>query len=52
MNINFQKGQKVLTPDGEGLIEEIIGDNVRVKLNSGEIKSYSPDQLEDNADQG
>jgi hypothetical protein len=52
MNTNFQKGQKVLTPDGQGLIEEIIGEKITVKLNSGELRTYTADQLEDDSDQG
>lgn len=52
MKTAFKKGQKVLTPDGEGLIEEIVGDDIRVRLNSGASKSFTADQLEDNSDQG
>lgn len=52
MNTNFQKGQKVLTPDGLGLIEEIIGDKITVKLNAGELTTYSADEIEDDSDQG
>ena len=52
MNSAFQKGQKVVTPDGEGLVEEILDDQVTVKLNSGEIRTFSSDQLEDDSDQG
>ena len=52
MNTEFQKGQKVQTPDGEGLIEEIVGEEIKVKLNSGGIKSYTSGQLEDDSDQG
>ncbi|GAA4099218.1 hypothetical protein [Mucilaginibacter panaciglaebae] len=52
MNTNFQKGQKVLTPDGEGLIEDIIGDKIMVKLNSGQLTTYLSDQIEDDSDQG
>lgn len=52
MNSGFQKGQKVLTPDGEGLIEDIIGEKVIIKLDSGEIKTYLIDQIEDDSDQG
>jgi hypothetical protein len=52
MNTAFQKGQKVLTPEGEGLIEEIRGEEILVKLNTGNVKSFTTDQLEDNSDQG
>jgi len=52
MNTNFQKGQKVLTPDGQGLIEEIIGEKITVKLDSGELTTYPADKIEDDSDQG
>lgn len=52
MRTAFQKGQKVLTPEGEGVVEEIIGDEVKVKLSSGGVKIFSPDQLVDDSDQG
>ncbi len=52
MKTAFQKGQKVITPDGEGLIEEIIGEEIKVKLNSGSVRSYNSGQLEDDSDQG
>jgi len=52
MNSAFQKGQKVLTPEGEGLIEEIIGEEIIVRLNSGGVKTFNAAQLEDDADQG
>lgn len=52
MNIEFQKGQKVLTPEGEGLIEDLIGEDIVVKLNSGDVKSFHEEQVEDNSDQG
>jgi len=32
METNLQVGQKVLTPDGGGLIEQINGEAVTVKL--------------------
>jgi hypothetical protein len=52
MNANFQEGQKVLAPDGGGLIEEIIGEKITVKLNSGELTTYPADKIEDDSDQG
>lgn len=52
MQTAFQKGQKVISPDGEGLIEEISGDEIIVRLQSGEIKTYAADDLEDDADPG
>ena len=52
MGTNLQTGQKVLTPDGTGLIEQINGEQVTVKLNEGESKVYHSDQLEDDAAAG
>lgn len=52
MNAVFQKSQKVITPDGSGLVEEIIGEEITVKLDTGETRVYTVDQLEDDADQG
>lgn len=52
MTTAYQKGQKVLTPDGEGIIEEIQGDTIVVKLNNSELKTYHPDQLSDDSDAG
>lgn len=52
MNVIFQKYQKVITPNGEGTIEDILGEQVKVKLKSGEVKTYKADELEDDADQG
>jgi len=52
MGTNLQPGQKVLTPDGNRLIERINGEQVTVKLNEGELKVYHPNQLEDDAAAG
>jgi hypothetical protein len=52
MTTTFQKGQKVITPDGEGIIEEIQNDAIIVKFANGELKTYSPDQLSDDSDAG
>lgn len=52
MQTAFQKGQKVLTPEGEGLIEEVNGDDIQVKLDSGNIKTFTSAELEDDSDQG
>jgi hypothetical protein len=52
MNVAFQKSQKVITPDGGGLIEDIIGEDIIVKLDAGGTKTYTADELEDDADQG
>lgn len=52
MTTTFQKGQKVATPDGAGVIEEIQGDEIIVKLNSNELKTYHASQLSDDSDAG
>lgn len=52
MTTVFQKGQKVITPDGGGLIEEIQANAIIVKLDNGELKTYRPDQLSDDSDAG
>lgn len=52
MRSNFQKGQQVLTPDGLGMVEEIIGEEITVKLETGEKKAFSDEQLEDKSDAG
>jgi preprotein translocase subunit YajC len=52
MNTNLQKGQKVLTPDGGGLVESILEQEITVKLDSGELRKYNDDELEDDSDQG
>lgn len=53
MNTNLQVGQKVLTPDGEGTIEQINGEMVTVKLDNGQkVKVYYANQVEDNSNAG
>ena len=53
MNTNIQVGQKVLTPDGEGTVEQINGEMVTVKLDNGQkIKVYYANQVEDNSNAG
>jgi len=52
MRTTLQKSQQVLTPEGEGRIIEIIGENITVKLNSGEEKTFREDELLDDSDAG
>jgi hypothetical protein len=52
MTTVFEKGQKVLTPDGGGIIEDIQGDAIIVKLDNGQLKTYGLDQLSDDSDAG
>lgn len=49
MNTALQKGQKVISPDGTGLIEEINGEEIRLKLENGDVKTYSSSELEDDS---
>jgi len=48
----FLKGQRVISPDGEGEVTDAIGDNITVKLDNGEIATYPSDELEDNSSAG
>jgi preprotein translocase subunit YajC len=52
MNSNLKKGQKVITPDGEGIVEEVIAEKITVKLSNGQLKTYNSDQLDDDSDAG
>jgi hypothetical protein len=48
----LQESQRVSTPDGKGLIEEIIGKKIVVKLDSGETKTYQEDEITDDSSAG
>ncbi len=48
----FVPGQRVITPDGEGEIIHVLGNEIKIKLNSGTIKSYSGDKLSDDSSAG
>jgi len=52
MSTYLQKGQKVVTPDGPGLVEEVYGEKVAVKLENGELKEYSEKDIMDDSDAG
>ena len=41
-----------MTPEGEGEVLENHGTQIDVKLDSGEEKTYTLDQLEDDSDAG
>lgn len=44
------KGRRVTTPNGGGEVLETIGDDVTVKLDNGEVKTYpSEDVLDESA---
>jgi hypothetical protein len=48
----FLKGQRVITPDGEGEVVDAIGDNIEVKLDNGETQTFPSGELTDNNDAG
>ncbi len=48
----FVKGQRVIPPKGEGEVIDALGDKIVVKLDSGEVQSFSSDELQDNSDAG
>ena len=48
----FLKGQRVITPEGEGEVEDAIGDKIIVKLDSGHTQTFASDELEDNNSAG
>lgn len=47
-----RKGQRVNTPDGKGEILEVVGNDVTVKLDSGEEKTYPDTEIADDSDAG
>ncbi|NOT77308.1 MAG: hypothetical protein HOP08_20490 [Cyclobacteriaceae bacterium] len=50
--IKFEIGQKVLTPEGEGIIISIKGNKFKVKLTSGMEGLFSEDKIADDSDAG
>ncbi|RFZ94820.1 hypothetical protein D0C36_04605 [Mucilaginibacter conchicola] len=44
-----RKGQRVSTPDGKGEVLETVGDEVNVKLDSGETKTFPDDDVADDS---
>ena len=48
----YVKGQKVLTPSGEGFVEKIEGNQITVKLQTGESQTFADSDLEDDSDAG
>jgi len=49
---NFENGRKVTTPSGPGVVSEVKGGKVVVKLGSGETKFFTFDQVADDSDAG
>jgi hypothetical protein len=48
----FLKGQRVITPDGEGEVVDAIGDHIEVKLDLGETRTFPSGELTDDNDAG
>ena len=48
----FLKGQRVITPDGEGEVVDAIGNNIEVKLDKGETRIFPSGELQDNNSAG
>jgi hypothetical protein len=48
----FLKGQRVITPEGEGEVVDAIGDKIVVKLDKGQTQTFPSDDLEDNNSAG
>jgi len=52
IKIIFEKRQRVISPDGEGEVLELSGNTVKVRLNTGEIRTYNVEHFSDDADAG
>ena len=48
----FLKGQRVISPEGEGEVIDAIGDKIVVKLDKGGTQTFRSDELTDNNDAG
>jgi hypothetical protein len=48
----FLKGQRVITPEGEGEVVDAIGDKIVVKLDKGTTETFPSGDLEDNNSAG
>lgn len=48
----FLKGQRVITPAGDGEVVDATGDQIDVKLDSGETQSFPSGNLQDNNSAG
>jgi hypothetical protein len=46
------KGHRVKTPEGDGEVLDTIGEKTEVKLDSGEIKTFSSDDVTDDSSAG
>ncbi|PAW92394.1 hypothetical protein CKK33_02340 [Mucilaginibacter sp. MD40] len=48
----YVKGQRVTTPEGEGDVLEVIGDEIKVKLSSGDVRTFAEADLHDDSAAG
>ena len=48
----LELGQKVTTPDGEGVVIAAGNNYTLIRLQTGEIKSYEKSDVSDNSDAG
>jgi hypothetical protein len=48
----FLKGQRVISPEGEGEVIDAVGDHIVVKLDNGETQTFASDQLTDDSNAG
>jgi hypothetical protein len=46
------KGRRVITPEGDGEVLDTIGDEIEVKLDSGEVKTFGSDDVTDDSSAG
>jgi hypothetical protein len=51
-NAAFPKGQRVTSPDGAGDVIEVIGEKIVIKLENGETRTYSVDDVVDDSSAG
>lgn len=54
-NGTFESGERVITKDGEGVVYKSQAqkeDQIEVKLNTGEIKTYAAQDVSDDSDAG
>jgi hypothetical protein len=48
----FLKGQRVITPEGQGEVIDAIGDHIVVKLDKGATQTFASNDLQDNKSAG
>jgi hypothetical protein len=48
----FLKGQRVISPEGEGEVVNAVGDEIEVKLDNGQTKTFPSEDLTDNNSAG